>query len=289
MAGPHDFREQPPRSILFVPGSRPELAAKAAAGAADAVCLDLEDGVAAAVKPSARAHLAAMAAQLDAAGMPFMVRLNTAADEYTADIGALPPTAAAVVLAKAAGADHLAAVRAGLAERGLAAGMIAMVEDIAGIDAFAAMRAGDADGLAGLTLGAEDLAAELMCAADSRAMQHAFYRLLESARRLDVPLLGFPGSIAEFSDLERYRRQVDAGRDMGAVGAFCIHPRQVEVCNGIFSPSPDDIAWAEEVVAALDAAAAAGQGAAAVRGRMVDRPVAIRARRILDLGRTASD
>ncbi len=284
----HDFRERPPRSILFVPGSRPELAAKAAAGDADAVCLDLEDGVAVAAKPAARANLAAMAETLDAAGKPFMVRLNVEPGEYAADIEALPAATAAVVLAKAAGAEYLEAVASALAGRGLGAGMIAMVEDIAGIDAFAALRSGDAGGLAGITLGAEDLAAELMCGADSRAMQHAFYRLLECARRLDVPLLGYPGSIAEFTDLERYRELVDGGREMGAVGAFCIHPRQVAVCNALFSPTADELTWAREVVAALDAAESAGQGAASVRGRMVDRPVALRARHILARGEISS-
>ncbi len=288
MAITHDFHERPPRSILFVPGSRPELAAKAAAGDADAVCLDLEDGVAVAAKPTARTNLAAMAEQLDAAGKPFMVRLNVEPGEYAADVEALPETTAAVVLAKAGGEKHLAAVADALGGRGLAAGMIAMVEDIAGIDAFAALRSGGARWLAGITLGAEDLAAELMCGADSRAMQHAFYRLLECARRLDVPLLGYPGSIAEFTDLERYRELVDGGREMCAVGAFCIHPRQVAVCNALFSPTADELTWAREVVAALDAAESAGQGAASVRGRMVDRPVALRARHILARGEISS-
>ncbi len=277
-----DLRALPPRSILFVPGSRADLAAKAAAGVADAVCIDLEDGVAPAARPAARHDLPRLVKAVGEAGKPALVRINAAAADYAEDIDALPPGVEAVVLAKAAGAEHMTWVSRLLDRRGFhRTALLPMVEDIAGLDAFAALGAADAPRLAGLTIGAEDLAAHLQCNADGRAMEHAFYRLLECARRLDVPLLGYPGSIAEFTDLDAYRARVAAGADMGAVGAFCIHPRQVGVLNAVFMPGEEQVAWAREVVAALERAAGEGQGAVAVRGRMVDRPVALRARAII--------
>lgn len=279
---PHDFVLAPPRSILFVPGNRGELAVKAAAGDADAVCIDLEDGVATAARPAARRQLEENAARIRSAGKPVLVRINAEPSAYAEDIEALTPAVDAVVLAKAGGAEQLEWVAGLLAHH--SAGHIpqlAMVEDLAGLDAFAAMGAADADRLCGITLGAEDFAAELQCTADSRALEHVFYRLLECARRFGVPLFGYPGSIAEFTDLERYRALVETGRDMGAAGAFCIHPRQVGVLNDAFRPTRDEVQWAREVIAALEDAERRGQGAVAVRGRMVDRPVALRARRIV--------
>lgn len=276
------LRDLPPRSILFVPGSRPDLAHKAATGAADAVCIDLEDGVAVDAKADARRGLDDTVAAVESGGKPVLVRLNAGAADYAEDIDALPPGVDAVVLAKAAGARHVMDVAGRLDARGRGdTGILPMVETIAGIDAFAALDASDAGRLVGVTIGAEDLAAELQCDPDGRALEHAFYRLLECARRMQVPLLGYPGSIAGFADLDALRDRVAAGRAMGAAGAFCIHPRQVAVLNEVFMPSDDLVAWAREVVEALDRAAHAGAGAVAVNGRMVDRPVAERARTVL--------
>ena len=282
-----DIRGLPPRSILFVPASRPELAAKAAAGDADAVCIDLEDGVAEATRPAARGNVAAMARTVANAGRTVMVRVNAGAADMAGDVESLDAAVHALVVAKAAGADHLARAAGLAAGRGLDAALVPMVESVAGIDAFAALGRGDVPGLAAISVGIEDLAHDLEVGGDSRALEHAFYRLLECARRLDVPLLGFPSSIGEFTDLEHYARQVRVGVEMGAAGAFCIHPRQVAVLNRAFSPDDDDIAWAREVVEALEGAEGDGAGAVAVRGRMVDRPVAARARRILERVRQA--
>ncbi len=276
------LRDLPPRSILFVPGSRPDLAGKAATGAADAVCIDLEDGVAADARADARRGLDGTVAAARTGGKPVLVRLNAGTADYAEDIDALSPGVDAVVLAKAAGASHAADVAGRLDARGRGdTGILPMVEDIAGIDAFAALGARDAARLVGITIGAEDLAAELQCDPDGRAIEHAFYRLLECARRMGVPLLGFPGSIANFADLDAYREQVTAGAAMGAAGAFCIHPRQVAVLNDVFMPSNSQVDWARAVVEALDRAVAGGAGAVAVNGRMVDEAVARRAREIL--------
>ncbi|KAA3629057.1 MAG: CoA ester lyase, partial [Proteobacteria bacterium] len=97
----HDFRLAPPRSILFAPGSRPDLVKKAAAGDADAVCIDLEDGVAAVARDSARGDLRRTVGDVKDAGKPALVRINADPSDYAEDIEALPPAVDAVVLAKA--------------------------------------------------------------------------------------------------------------------------------------------------------------------------------------------
>lgn len=272
------LREGPPRSILFVPGSRIELAAKAAA-LADAVCIDLEDAVEPAARPAARRALAEGVAAVRQAGTAVLVRINAEAAEHGLDIDALPGPVDALVVAKAAGAGHLHGIVQRLAAGGLGAvPLVPMIEDLAGLDAFAGLGEADGQSLAGITIGCEDLAADLGCAVQGVAMEHAFYRLAECARRLRVPLLGYPGSIAGFADLDGYRALAEVGAAMGAVGGFCIHPRQVAVLNAVFSPDPAALAKARQVVAAYQAA---GGGAVALDGRMVDRPVVLRAQALL--------
>ncbi len=272
-----------PRSILFVPADRPELAVKAAGGDADAICLDLEDGVAHLSRPVARQQLEACVSLVVDAGKPVLVRINSEQVEIKQDIDALPSGVAALVVAKASGQDQICMIENLLQERTGSAKLplIAMIEDIEGLDAFALLRRRDVTSLGGITIGSEDLAAQFECAPDGRAMEFAFYRLLESARRLQVPLFGFPGSIAEFRDLDRFEKYACLGSGMGAVGAFCIHPHQVAVLNRVFYPDREQVAWAQRVVEALDKATAEGLGAVAVDGRMVDKPVAERARCIL--------
>jgi citrate lyase subunit beta/citryl-CoA lyase len=88
---------------------------------------------------------------------------------------------------------------------------------------------------------------------------------------------------SDVDDLEGLRAWVEAARAMGFEGAGCLHPRQVRVVHAALAPRPEEVAQARRIVAALEAAYAAGLGAVAVDGRMVDAPVARRARRVLDL------
>ena len=93
--------------------------------------------------------------------------------------------------------------------------------------------------------------------------------------------IGYPGSIAEFTDLDLFRSNVVMARQLGFDGGACIHPRQVPVLNEAFTPTPQEISRAEAMVAAYDAAMAAGDGAVAFEGKMIDVPVVARASRVL--------
>ena len=287
-----------PRSILFVPADRSALVPKAAAGAADAVCLDLEDGVAPPDRDAARGALGEAAAALARAGKRAFVRVNAELETIGADLAALPDGCDAVVLPKATGLDHVELVgealdrrtarsgrmiRSGRAgadgDRPGGPGLVALVEGAAAVQAFAHGAARRAHPrLVALCPGTEDLAAELGCAPDAALVEAAFHALALGARRLGVDLLGFPGSIAEYRDLERFRAGVRRGREAGAVGAFCIHPAQVPVLNAELAPSAEELDAARRTVAAFESATA---GAIALDGRMVDRPVYLRARRLL--------
>ena len=97
-----------------------------------------------------------------------------------------------------------------------------------------------------------------------------------------VPL-GLVGSIAEFRDLDAFRAGVEAARRPGFEGSFCIHPAQVPIVNEAFSPTPAAIAEARAIVAAYDRALTDGKGAIELDGRMIDVPVAERARAVVAL------
>ncbi|GJL83633.1 MAG: CoA ester lyase [marine bacterium B5-7] len=272
----------PPRSILFVPADRQDMVAKAVTSGADAICLDLEDAVVRERKELARNNLEQSVRLIHNAGLQVLVRINADDADMSRDVDALVDfvnTIDALVIAKASGVEQIERLQQGLGDRGAAAAIIAMIEDINGLDSFAAIRPGELHSIAGITIGCEDLADQFECEPDSPAIEFAFYRLLECARRLAVPLYGFPGSIADFRDLDSFATRLGIGAKMGAVGAFCIHPRQVGVVNERFSPSEDEIENARAVIAAVDDAPTAG--AFAVDGRMVDRPVVLRARRVM--------
>jgi citrate lyase subunit beta/citryl-CoA lyase len=106
---------------------------------------------------------------------------------------------------------------------------------------------------------------------------------LTCAHAYGLACWGLAGSIAAVDDVAGFEHTVRSGRAMGFTGSVCIHPRQVPIVNRGFSPSAEERAWAERVVAADEAASRAGLGAVLLDGRMIDRPIVHRARRWLGL------
>ncbi|MFK3889937.1 HpcH/HpaI aldolase/citrate lyase family protein [Sphingomonas sp. NPDC079357] len=273
------------RSLLFVPGDRPERFDKAAASGADALILDLEDAVTPAAKAAARA---AVAARLRAGrgGVAVFVRVNPLGtallDEDLAVLGGLSPDA--VVLPKAEGA---ASVR-DLAARLAAAGIVAPILPIATETPAAIFQLGSYAGcgvaLAGLTWGAEDLPAAIG-AATSREEDGRFTAPYELARSLAL-FAAHAGGLAAIETVYPAFRD-DAGlaayaaraaRD-GFTGMMAIHPVQVATINAAFSPNDEQVAHARAVVAAFEAAP--GAGVLQLDGRMIDAPHLVQARRLL--------
>ena len=258
------------RSYLFVPADRPERYAKALASGADAVIVDLEDAVAPAAKERARATLAAW---LDGGGAGIVVRINDAASpEFDADLAiAARPGVVAVVVAKAERAEGLARVRAAAP----AAALLPLIETAAGIDRVREIAG--APGVQRLVFGSIDLQLDLGIEGDGDELL-VFRSALVLASRLaglDAPVDGVSTAIDDAAALDADTRRA---RRLGFGAKLCIHPRQVAVVHAAFAPSAEELAWAGRVVAA--AAGAAG-GAVAVDGRMVDRPVLLRAQALL--------
>lgn len=278
----------PWRSVLFVPAHVQRFVQAAAGRGADAVQLDLEDSVPAASKAEARAALAPAIAELQARGVAVLVRINRDLRNAVADLdAAVLAGVGAISVPKAAGAVHLqlldGLIRELELERALAPGgigLIAMVETLDGLQQARAL-AEACPRVIGLTLGSEDFSAAAGMQPTAQNLFHPCQQIVFAARAAGVQAWGFPGSIAEYGDLERYREQAAQGRAMGFDGAFCIHPRQVAVLNTVFQPTAEEVAQAEAVIAAYTAALSQNRGAATLHGSMIDLPVVERARAVL--------
>jgi len=102
-----------------------------------------------------------------------------------------------------------------------------------------------------------------------------------ACRRANIMPLGFPGSIADYSDLEEFRKTIKFAKQLGFVGAFCIHPKQVAVINDELTPSAEEIEHSQGLIDAFEAGLAAGKGAVEYKGKMIDLPVVERAKELL--------
>jgi citrate lyase subunit beta/citryl-CoA lyase len=249
------------RSVLFVPGDRPDLAAKAPRSSPDVVVLDLEDAVPAARKAGARQHLRA---GLAAAGPTVLVRVNPPGTEwFDGDVASLPDGIAGVVVPKWEGPVDVAhPVLAGL-------------ETVRGVAEARTIL----DGVAACYFGAEDYVADLGGVRTPGNAEVATARSLVgmAARLAGVPALDMVTT--DFGDTARFVAEAAEARALGYAGKLCIHPSQVGPANEAFVPSAEEVDRAERLLAAFEAAAGA---TIAFEGQMVDEVVARQARDLLD-------
>ena len=277
------------RSSLFVPATSERFIAKAHLRGADAIKIDLEDAVAPTEKARARTLVPAVAASVGQAGADVLVRINRpwrmAVADLEASVGA---DVNGIVIPKIESADHvvfLEEIVAELeAERGLAPGHTCFTLQIETAKGFLNVReiAGASRRNKAISVGNEDFAHMLgMPETISEALIGAMQTVQMAAREAGILALGYPGSIANFSDLDAYRADIARARALGFDGGSCIHPAQVAILNEGFAPTALEIAEAEGIIAAYDAALARGEGAVAYQGKMIDIPIADRARRTL--------
>lgn len=262
------------RSVLFVPGDRPERFPKALASGADAIILDLENAVAPATKSTARTAIKTF---LDA-NRPgaILVRVNAAdAPEYEADLALCThPAIAAVVLPKASTA---AAVEQAAARTGKPIWCI--VETARGVAAI--QQLAHANGTARLLLGIIDLELDLDLIHGSPGAQimldQARFAMVLASRTANLPA-PLDGPLADFKNPDTLARAAHHARQSGFGGMLCIHPSQTATVNAAFTPTADDLAWAARILAA----AVNQPGAFQFEGEMVDAPILARAHRLLE-------
>lgn len=275
------------RSKLFVPGSRPELFAKAAAGPADALSFDLEDAVATARKAQARETVADFLRTRPAHSRQLViVRPNGLAsglfeDDVRAVVG---PGLDVVNVPMVEGADSIREAAAALARLEKAAklpspiGILANIETPKSVRLAAEIATADAR-VCGLQIGYADLFEPFgIDRRDEAALAHIRMTVRLAAAEAGVP--AYDGAFAGVNDPDRFRAECETVRALGFAGKSCIHPSQVPIANAAFAPAAAEVEKARRIVAAAAAAEENGVGAFLVDGQMIDAPFLARARAV---------
>jgi citrate lyase subunit beta/citryl-CoA lyase len=266
------------RSFLFVPGHRPERFAKALASGADAVIIDLEDAVPLDAKLAARAALLAAWPDFDAAQRArLLVRVNPFGTPWhQADLSAVASLTGlgAVMLPKAENPEQIAHA---VQTSGLP--VLPLMESAEGLGQMDCMAR--SPGVLRLVLGHIDLQADLglSCGPDEAELAPVRLALVVASRRAGLPS-PVDGVTTATTNAEVLARDAQRSRRFGMGAKLCIHPAQVDGVHQALAPTEAECDWARRVLAAE---VAAGGGAFSVDGKMVDPPVLLLARQILQI------
>ena len=288
---------RPNRCQLFGPGSRPAIFEKMAASAADVINIDLEDSVAPSDKDSARKNVIEAIGGIDWGTKTLSVRINgldtpwwyrdvvdlleQASDRL--DLIMIPKVGCAADLYAV---DALVTAVEAAKGRGKKIGFEVIIESAAGISHVEEIAAATPR-LQAMSLGAADFAASMgMQTTGIGGTQADYYMLHEGARYWADPwhwaqaaivaacrthgVLPVDGPFGDFSDDEGFRAQARRSATLGMVGKWAIHPKQVALANEVFTPSDAAVLEAREILAAMEAAKANGEGATVYKGRLVD-------------------
>lgn len=269
------------RSMLFAPADNLVRCAKAARAGADAVILDLEDGVAPAAKAAARLTLGEAVADAKAQQLAATVRINAPWMMAVEDIRAAVLSGAdALMVPKVEDPFHLNVIASMASElRGEALPLIALIESPAGLAQAYAIA--NSPWVIGLALGTEDFSLAIGVEPTTAVLDLPARQLVLAAARRNLMALAVPFSIARFREEENYRAIASDAAAYGVNGAICIHPKQVAIANDVFGISPEARAQAARIWAAWEQAQVDGQAVVSLDGRMIDLPVAERARAML--------
>lgn len=276
------------RTLLFVPAHREPMLPKALAAGADAVVFDLEDAVPADEKAHAR-DAAARALAAPSPGTMLFVRLNPVRSGLMRDdlLAVVRPGLAGVVLPKPESPQDVRDLDVLLREAEMANGVrpgtvstIPLIESPRGL-----LRAEEiaraSDRIIALSIGGEDYCAELGVerTVEGTAIASLRYRIVEVAAACGLTAIDTP--YADVRDAAGLVAETRFARAVGYRGKYVLHPGQVRPVHDAFTPSDGEVAAARALLAAYDDGIAAGAGAVGVDGRMVDAPVAARARRLV--------
>lgn len=262
-----------PLTYLFVPGNRPERFAKATSCGAHAIILDLEDAVALDQKVAARETVGHWLSARQAGGVPALVRINDASTPWFEDeldwLGRVVPDG--VMLPKAEDPEVLRRVARLLPAR---CALVPLVETARGV--AAAREIAVVPGVQRLAFGTIDYALDLDLPDDDRGLLYPASLLAIESRRagLAAPIAGVTAAL---DDPARLLADWAFARATGFRAKLCIHPAQAVALNAAMTPSACEIDWARRVIAAAEAS----PGAARVDGRMVDKPVLLKAQALL--------
>ena len=272
------------RSMLFVPVHMGRFIDKAHTRGADALILDLEDSVPLAEKQKARAMVISRAGRVSRQGADVLVRINASWRLAILDLEAVVnPSITAIVVPKVSGAEQLHYLSEVITEleveSGMQVGSTRLVAQIESPDALSRLGAiANANlRLVAITLGSEDFSTAAGMLPNADSLLFPSQQIVFAARAAGILPLGFVASIADYSDIEAFKKVIKRAQNLGFSGGFCIHPSQIEIMNAGFTPQRKEIVEAREIIEVHRHALKRGRGAAEYKGRMIDTPVVARA------------
>jgi citrate lyase subunit beta/citryl-CoA lyase len=272
---------KPFRSVLFVPGTRPDRFEKAMRSGADAVIFDLEDSVEPARKPEARAHVGAFL-ETPPGEVLRLVRVNAAhAPTWAADLEyfsahrgfdavVVPKTESAAIVEEVASTLHTP--------------VVPLLETVKGILRAGEIAAASAT-VPALLFGAEDLTAELGIPRTIDGEELVLARSTVVFAAASVGADAIDAIFVDVKDADGLRRDCARARAVGFHGKMAIHPAQVPIIHEMFTPGPAELADARRIVDAYERAQSSGEGVIRLDDKMVDVPIVERARRLLGRAR----
>ena len=275
---------------MFVPGNNPGMMADAHIYGPDSIMLDLEDSVTLAEKDAARLLVYHALQSVDYGNTEMVVRINPLNTPFgRKDIEAVVRAGVHVIrMPKTETADEVREVEAEILRVEQRLGCVGRTQIMAAIEsALGVVNAYDiataSKRMMGIALGAEDYCANLKTqrTPGGDELRLARETIVVAARAAGIDALDTVFS--NLNDMEAFRAEVEYIRTLGFDGKSIINPRQIEVVNEVFAPKEKDIAKARTILAAIKEAEARGSGVVSVNGKMVDRPVVIRAQRTIDL------
>lgn len=282
------FDQRPRRSALYLPASNPKAIVKARTLPCDVVILDLEDAVAPEMKDEARAAAVAAVQEGGFGPREVVIRANGIDTEWgAADLAAIAASGAdAVLVPKVSSTEDIDRYHAALQDAPANLQLWAMIEtcaSVARLDQIAA-RATDTR-LALWIMGTNDLAKEMRARLTPERTPFLPILSLAVAAARAYGLTILDGVCNEFRDLAAFRAEAEQGLLFGFDGKSLIHPDQIAPTNDVFSPSPEELAWANAVIAAFALPENAGRGAIRVEGKMVELLHLDQAQRLVEMAK----
>lgn len=293
------------RSKLFVPGSRPELFAKALASAADSISFDVEDSVPEDSKARAREQIAGFLCSIavrqsesladNGAAKPVIVRINALGSaHFEGDLMAFAcPQVALLNLPKAQCAADVRQAAEALESAERRNGVARPIGLLVNIETPRALRlapeiAAAHPRVAGLQLGLADLFESMHADRRSAANVHAAMFQMSMACA-ESGRFAYDSAYPDVADAAGFRREAEQARELGYIGKSCVHPKQVALANEVFGAATLDVDTARRIVTAAQDAAQSGRGAFLLDGRMIDLPFVKRAQAVLAAANDSSD
>jgi citrate lyase subunit beta/citryl-CoA lyase len=276
------------RSLLFLPTHNDKFVEKAHTRGADAYILDLEDSVPIGLKDAARKKVKTAAVSVSQSGADVLVRINSPLRLAIRDLEhVVSQSVKAIVVPKVINAEQINLLADVINELEIEqnidighTGIIAQIEDVNALPYLDDI-ANSSPRLLGMTIGSEDFAASAGMEPIPEALFVPNQQVLMACRRANILPLGFPASIADYSDMQNFKATIVLARKLGFVGAFCVHPSQVSVINEGFIPSEQEILHAQDLIKAFENNCKQGKAVFQFKGKMIDAPVVTRAKNLL--------